>query len=131
LRDFATENEDHVLAFLNVIHRIVRFCDAETAECGKIITERINEETAAGLTVADFESFWQNIELYATDANSAKEMILDESGVAYWKATWDSDNNYLVGTGAIPAPVDSESNFLMPQVWQAYVDKYGSSETGF
>jgi len=131
LRDFATENEDHVLAFLSVIHRIVRFCDAETAECGKIITDRINEETAAGLTVADFESFWQNIELYATDANSAKEMILDESGVAYWKATWDSDNDYLVGTGAIPAPVDSESNFLMPQVWKSYVDKYGSSETGF
>jgi ABC-type nitrate/sulfonate/bicarbonate transport system substrate-binding protein len=131
MRDFVTENEDQVLAFLNVIHRIVRFCDAETAECGQIITDRLNQETAAGLTVDGFESFWQNIELYATDANSAKEMILDETGVAYWKATWDSDNAYLVGTDAIPAPVDAESNFLMPQIWEAYVAKYGSSETGF
>jgi ABC-type nitrate/sulfonate/bicarbonate transport system substrate-binding protein len=131
MRDFATDNEDQVLAFLNVIHRIVRFCDAETAECGQIITDRLNEETAAGLTVEGFESFWQNIELYAPDANSAKEMILDETGAAYWKATWDSDNAYLVGTDAIPGPVDAESNFLMPQVWKAYVAKYGSSETGF
>lgn len=130
-RDFVTESEDELLAFLNVIHRIIRFCDANTDECGQIITDRLNEETAAGLTVDDFRSFWQNIELYAPDATAAKEMILDETGVAYWKATWDSDNSYLVDSGDIPAEVSAEDNFLMPQIWEAYVAKYGATETGF
>lgn len=130
-RDFVTNNEDQLLAFINVIHRIIRFCDANTDECGQIITDRLNEETAAGLTVDDFRSFWQNIELYAPNAESAKAMILDEGGVAYWKKTWDSDNTYLVGSGAIPAPVSADTNFLMPQVWEAYVAKYGATESGY
>lgn len=130
-RDFVTNNEDQLLAFINVIHRIIRFCDANTDECGQIITDRLNEETAAGLTVDDFRSFWQNIELYAPNAESAKAMILDEGGVAYWKKTWDSDNTYLVGSEAIPAPVSADTNFLMPQVWEAYVAKYGATESGY
>lgn len=131
MRDFTTEREDDMLAFLNVIHRIIRFCDAETAECGQIVTDALNRDTAAGLTVEDFESFWQQIELYAPDAATAKSMILDESGVAYWKTTWDGDNNYLVETEAIPGPVSADSHFLMPQVWERYVERYGANETGF
>jgi NitT/TauT family transport system substrate-binding protein len=130
-RDFVTNNEDSLLAFINVMHRIVRYCDAETVACGTTITNRLNEETAAGLTLQGFESYWQKLELYAGDAAASESMILKEDGVAYWKTTWDSDNAYLVGTNAIPAEVQSDSNFLMPDVWKAYVAKYGTSETGY
>lgn len=130
-RDFVTDHQDELLAFLQVMHRIVRYCDAETDACGTTITERLNEETAAGVTLDGFTEYWQNIELYAPDAATAEQMILAEDGVAYWRTTWDSDNAYLVDTGAIPAPVDAETNFLMPQVWDAYVAAYGATETGY
>ncbi|TDC62741.1 ABC transporter substrate-binding protein [Streptomyces hainanensis] len=130
-RSFVTEQEDALLAFIDVMHRIVRYCDAETDACGTTITERLNEETAAGLTVEGFEEYWQNIELYAPNARAAEELILDEEGVSYWGTTWDSDNAYLVETDAIPAAVDAGSNFLMPEVWQAYVDAYGADQTDY
>ncbi|WP_183091682.1 ABC transporter substrate-binding protein [Streptomyces radicis] len=130
-RSFATDEEDALLAFIDVMHRIIRYCDAETEACATTITDRLNEETAAGLTVEGFAEYWQNIELYAPNAAAAEEMILDEQGVSYWKTTWDSDNAYLVETDAIPAAVDAETNFLMPQVWQAYVDTYGADQTDY
>ncbi|UED87543.1 ABC transporter substrate-binding protein [Streptomyces profundus] len=130
-RSFVTEEEDALLAFIDVMHRIVRYCDAETAACGETITDRLNAETAAGLTVEGFEEQWQNIELYAPNATAAQEMILDEEGVSYWRDTWDSDNAYLVETDSIPAEVEADSNFLMPQVWQAYVDAYGADQTDY
>lgn len=130
-RAFVDESEDALLAFVNVMHRIIRYCDAETDACGTAITDRLNEETAAGLTLEGFKEYWQNIELYAGNAAHAREMILDEDGVAYWKATWDSDNAYLVDTGAIPAPVEASENFLMPELWESYVAEYGEDETGY
>lgn len=130
-RQFVEDEQSTLLAFIDVMHRIIRYCDAETDACGKTITDRLNEETAAGLTVDGFKEYWQNIELYAPNAESANDMILSEDGVAYWQTTWDSDNAYLVDTEAIPAPVDADSNFLMPEVWQAYVDKYGAEQTGY
>lgn len=130
-RTLVEEQEADVLAFLHVMHRIVRYCDAETAACGEIITERLNQETAAGLTVEGFVDFWQNIELYAGDASTAADLILDEDGIAYWRATWDSDNSYLTETSAIPAEVSAEEHFLMPQLWERYVETYGETETGY
>jgi ABC-type nitrate/sulfonate/bicarbonate transport system substrate-binding protein len=130
-RSLVENQEEAVLAFLHVMHRIVRYCDAETAACGEIITERLNQETAAGLTVEGFVDFWQNIELYAGDAAATADLILDEEGIAYWRATWDSDNSYLVETDAIPAEVSADSHFLMPQVWDRYVETYGEDESGY
>lgn len=128
---FIEDNEDALLGFINVMHRIVRYCNDNTEECGEIITGRLNAETAAGLTVEGFVDFWQNIELYAGNANEAKAMILDEDGVSYWKATWDSDNAYLVSTDAIPAEVPASSNFLMQSIWDKYVAKYGADESTY
>jgi ABC-type nitrate/sulfonate/bicarbonate transport system substrate-binding protein len=130
-RQFVEDNEKALLAFINVMHRIIRYCDAETDACGTSITERLNNETAAGLTLEGFKDYWQKIELYAPDASAAREMILDPQGVSYWKTTWDSDNAYLVDTGAIPAPVDGATNFLMQSVWDSYVAEYGETETGY
>lgn len=128
---FVDQHKDALLAFLNVMHRIIRYCDAETEACGKTITDRLNEETAAGLTVEGFKEYWQNIELYAPNAKAAQQMILDEGGVAYWRTTWDSDNAYLYGSKEIPAEVPAEKHFLMADVWDAYVAKYGADETGY
>jgi len=130
-RDYVTAHEDSLLAFINVMHRIIRYCDAKTDECGQTITDSLNKETAAGLTLDGFKSYWQKIELYAPNAQAADSMILAKDGVSYWKSTWDSDNNYLVGTKAIPAAVDSDAHFLMPKVWKAYVAKYGEDETSY
>lgn len=130
-RTFVEENEDALLAFIDVMHRIIRYCDAETDACGQTITDRLNAETAAGLTVEGFKEYWQNIELYAPNAAAAQEMILAEDGVAYWQTTWDNDNAYLAGTGDIPAEVPAAEHFLMPEVWQAYVDKYGADQTDY
>lgn len=130
-RAFVEDESEALLAFLNVMHRIIRYCDAETDACGTLITDRLNQETAAGLTLDGFKEYWQNIELYAGTAGQAEEMILAEDGVAYWKTTWDSDNDYLVDTSAIPAPAPAESNFLMQDVWEKYVAEYGADETGY
>jgi NitT/TauT family transport system substrate-binding protein len=130
-RGYVENNQEEILAFLNVMHRIVRYCDAETDACGTTVTDRLNEETAAGLTLDGFKEYWQNIELYAGNAADAESMILDEEGVAYWKHTWDGDNDYLVDTGAIPAPVEAADHFLMQEIWDAYVGEYGADETGY
>lgn len=130
-RGYIDNNEEEILAFLNVMHRIIRYCDAETDACGTTVTDRLNEETAAGLTLEGFKEYWQDIELYAGTAEDARSMILDEEGVAYWKDTWDGDNDYLVDTGAIPEAVDAGDHFLMQEVWDAYVEEYGAEETGY
>ncbi|CAN5327689.1 hypothetical protein BH09ACT1_BH09ACT1_20040 [soil metagenome] len=130
-KQYVADDEPALLSFINVMQRIIRYCDAETKACGTTITDKLNSETAAGLTLAGFTSYWQKIELYAGSAKQTKAMILDEDGVAYWKTTWDSDNTYLVGTKAIPAAVKSSSNFLMPKVWKDYVKKYRENETGY
>lgn len=130
-KSYLSSHQSAVLAFVNVMNRIIRYCDAKTDECGKTITDELNKSTAAGLTLDGFKQYWQKIELYAGDAKTAKSMILDPSGVAYWKASWDSDNTYLVGTKAIPKAVDSSKNFQMETVWKAYVAKYGETETGY
>ncbi|PJJ65217.1 ABC transporter substrate-binding protein [Compostimonas suwonensis] len=130
-RAFVEDDQDALLAFINVMHRIIRYCDAETDACGTTITDRLNEETAAGLTLDGFKSYWQNIELYAGNAQQASDMILADDGVAFWKTTWDSDNSYLVDTDAIPAEVPAADNFLMQSVWDAYVAEYGADETDY
>lgn len=130
-RDFVDKNQSSLLAFINVMHRIIRYCDAETDACGTTITDRLNKETGGGLTLDGFKEYWQNIELYAGNAQQVEDMILKEDGVAYWKTTWDGDNKYLVDTKAIPANVSADTNFLMPAVWKAYVSKYGANESGY
>nr|MCU0387257.1 KUP/HAK/KT family potassium transporter [Chitinophagaceae bacterium] len=46
------------------------------AECGEIITERLNSETGAELTVDGFVGFWQVFENYAGNASEVEDIIL-------------------------------------------------------
>lgn len=128
---FAEANEDAMLRLMNVMFRIVRYCDENTADCGEIITTEINERTGAELTVQDFENFWQNFELYAGNAAEVDEMILSQDGIAYWKATWDGDNTFLFEeTEQIPAPVDAADHFWGERIQEKYVERYGADESG-
>lgn len=124
-KQYADEKQDELLKLIDVMHRIIRYCDAQTAACGKTIVQALNKETGGDLTVPDFVDAWQKIELYAPHANASKKMILDKGGVAYWKRTWAGDNDYLVKTDAIPEPADAKTFFTMQRTWDAYVEKYG------
>lgn len=128
--DYVGKHEDALLTLMHVMHKTIRYCDANTADCGKIIIERLNKDTGANLTVQGFQDFWQKFELYAGNAKAVKSMILDPAGVAYWKATWDGDNTYLTSNKSIPKAVDASGHFLVQQTWDRYVKKYGENETG-
>lgn len=128
---YLDDHEDKILKLTHVMHRIFRYCDAETEACGKIITDRLNKETGSQSGVKDFVDAWQKIELYAPNAAAVKKWVLDEDGVAYWKRTWDGDNDYLTRTGALGSPVDPEKHFAGEKVWRDYVDKYGAHEEGY
>lgn len=127
---YSKAHEDALLKLVHVFHRIIRYCDANTAACGKTIVDKLNKDTGANLTVQGFEDFWQKFELYAGNAAAVKKMILDPSGVAYWKKTWDGDNTFLKGSGAIKQDVSAADHFLVEQTWKAYVAKYGENESG-
>jgi ABC-type nitrate/sulfonate/bicarbonate transport system substrate-binding protein len=129
--DFYEENPDLFLDLVHIMHRIIRFCDDDPNKCGEIITERLNQEGAAGLTVQDWVDFWQNLEVYPGNAAEAKSMMLEEDGIAYWVNTWESDNQFLVRNGDIQESVEPEGRFLMEDVWENYVDKYGADEEGY
>jgi ABC-type nitrate/sulfonate/bicarbonate transport system substrate-binding protein len=129
--DFATANEDAMLALMNVMFRIVRYCNENTAECGEIITEELNAQTGAELTVDGFVDFWQVFENYAGNASEVEEIILSEDGYSYWKDTWDGDNEFFKASGDITEDVDPADHFWGERVQEAYVEKYGADETGY
>ena len=128
---FANENEDAMLALMNVMFRIVRFCNDNTAECGEIITQELNSQTGAELTVDGFVGFWQVFENYAGNAAEVEDIILSEDGYSYWKSTWDGDNEFFKASGDIIEDVRSCRPLLGTRVQELYVDKYGADETGY
>ncbi|GAB3440450.1 hypothetical protein GCM10027517_14910 [Phycicoccus ginsengisoli] len=128
---FAKEHDADLLKLVHVLHKTIRYCDANTSDCGTIITDKLNKDTGANLTVKGFEDFWQKFELYAGNGKAVNDMILSPSGVSYWEKTWNGDNDYLTSNGAISAPVDAKTHFLVQQTWDAYVKKYGENETGY
>jgi NitT/TauT family transport system substrate-binding protein len=119
-----------MLSLLNVIFRTVRYCNANTDDCGKIISDSLNSTTGSTVTPADYKAFWQKFELYDGNAAEVQRDILAPDGVSYWKKTWDQDNKSLFDQQkAIPAAVDY-SFFWGEQVQKDYVAKYGLSESG-
>lgn len=128
---YAEANEDTMLRLMNVMFRIVRFCNDNTAECGEIITERLNRETGAELTVDGFVDFWQNFENYAGNAGEVEEIILSSDGYAFWEDTWDGDNAFLLDTEPGSEEVSADDHFWGERVQQAYVDAYGADESGY
>jgi NitT/TauT family transport system substrate-binding protein len=130
-KTFAEKNQDAMLALMNVMFRIVRYCNENTADCGKIITGELNAQTGAQLTVDGFVGFWQVFENYAGNASEVQKAILAEDGYSYWKKTWDGDNQFLIGSGAIEKPVEAAEHFWGNKVQDLYIAKYGADETGY
>ena len=128
---YLNKHEDKILKLTHVMHRIIRYCDAETLACGKTITERLNKETGSASTPKEFADAWQRIERYAPDAAAVRDMILNKDGIAYWKRTWEGDNDYLTRTGALGSAVDPEKHFAGDKVWKDYVARYGQHEKGY
>lgn len=128
---FAEENEDALLRLMNVMFRIVRYCNDNTDACGETITAEMNAQTGAEMTVEGFADFWQNIEDYAGNPAEVEEWILSEDGFSYWKDTWDGDNTFLTESGAIDDPVAADDHFLADRTHQAYIEKYGADETDY
>jgi ABC-type nitrate/sulfonate/bicarbonate transport system substrate-binding protein len=128
---FARDNQDDLLKLMHALFRTVRYCNANTDDCAGIIVGELNRTTAAGLTNRDFIDIWQRVENFDGNAAEVQRSILDPSGYAYWKKTWDGDNAYLVDRQrSIPSAVDAATNFWADRVQRAYVARYGADEQG-
>ena len=130
-KSFADANEDQMLSLMNVMFKTIQHCNKNTDECADVIVGELNKTTGGGLTNADFTAFWQKIENYAANPQEVQEAILDPSGYAYWKKTWDGDNEYLVeNEKAIPSPVSADDHFWGERVQKAYIERYGADGSG-
>jgi ABC-type nitrate/sulfonate/bicarbonate transport system substrate-binding protein len=130
-KGFAQKNEDALLKLQQVMFRIIRYTDAHQDEIGKLITDRLNSETGAQMTVENFKKFWNEIEDYPKNATEVQRDILDDKGFASWKRTWDNDNYYFVDVDKeIPAKVPYDA-FWGNQVQEKYVAKFGANESEF
>jgi ABC-type nitrate/sulfonate/bicarbonate transport system substrate-binding protein len=130
-KQFAQANDEDLLKLLDAMFRTIQHCNKNTDECADIIVGELNKTTGGGLTNADFKAFWQKIENYAANPQEVQKAILDPSGYAYWKKTWDGDNAYLVQQEkAIKAPVDAREHFWGEKVQEAYIKRFGENGAG-
>jgi ABC-type nitrate/sulfonate/bicarbonate transport system substrate-binding protein len=130
-RSFYDKNQDAMLNLQRVTFMAIRYTEAHTDEVGRFVTDDLNKDTAAGMTVADFRGFFQHLEHYPLNAGEVQKMILDPSGIGYWKNIWDKDNEYFTDvTHQLKAKVPY-SRFLGDEFQKAYVQKFGVKETGW
>lgn len=125
---YANENEETLLKLQHVMFKIIRYTDKNQAEVAKTITDKLNTETGSKMTTQEFTRFWNEIEDYPLNAAQVDRDILKSDGFAYWKKTWDSDNNYFVQVDkSIPKTVPY-SPFWVEKVQEKYIKKYGANE---
>jgi NitT/TauT family transport system substrate-binding protein len=130
-KEFAEKNPEALLKLQHVMFRIIRYTAANQDEVAKTITDRLNSETGAKMTIEDFKRFWNEIEAYPKNAAEVKKDMLDDSGYANWKRTWDNDNYYFVEVDKlIPEKVPYDA-FWALKVQEEYIKKYGADETGY
>src|SRR5271166_544891 len=130
-KEFAEKNPEALLKLQHVMFKIIRYTDANQDEIAKAITDRLNTETGAKMSIEDFKRFWNEIEVYPKNAANVKKEILDDGGFANWKRTWDNDNYYFVEVDKlIPEKVPYDA-FWGNKVQEQYIQKYGADETGF
>jgi NitT/TauT family transport system substrate-binding protein len=130
-KEFAQKNEEALLNLQHVMFRIIRYTDADQDEVAKLITDRLNSETGAQMTIESFKRFWNEIENYPKNASEVQRDILDDKGFASWKKTWDNDNYFFADVDkSIPEKVPYDA-FWAGQVQEKYIAKFGADETGF
>ena len=127
---FIEKNPEALLKLQHVMFRIIRYTNANQDEIANTITNRLNSETGAKMTVEEFKKFWNEIEAYPKNAAEVKRDILNDTGFANWKKTWDNDNYYFVEVDKlIPRKVPYDA-FWGDKVQEEYIKKYGENETG-
>jgi NitT/TauT family transport system substrate-binding protein len=130
-KGFAEKNPEALLKLQQVMFRIIRYTNANQDEVAKTITDRLNTETGAKMTIEDFKRFWNEIEAYPKNAAEVEKEILGDGGFANWKRTWDNDNYYFVDVEKlIPEKVPYDA-FWGNKVQQVYIEKYGATESGY
>jgi NitT/TauT family transport system substrate-binding protein len=130
-KEFAEKNQEALLKLQHVMFRIIRYTDANQDEIAKTITDRLNTETGAKMTIDDFKRFWNEIEVYPKNAAEVKTEMLDDNGFANWKRTWDNDNYYFVEVDKlIPEKVPYDA-FWAGKIQDDYIKRYGANETGY
>lgn len=130
-KKFYDANQEAMLKLQHVTFEAIRYAQENTPEVAKYVADTFNKQTGGTMTADDFTSFFQQYEHYPLNAGEAQKDIFSADGYAYWKNIWDQDNEYLHDvTKAIPETVPT-SAFLGEEFQKAYVDKYGSDETGW
>lgn len=126
-KKYMSAQPEALLKLLHVWFRCVRYVDADKAKGAQIIIQMLNRYSAANFSVEDFEHYWNNYEHYPANPQEVQELILSPNGRNYWKSRWDDCNNFFFNIkSTIPAAVDSEGVFVMPEVQAAYVKEFGN-----
>jgi ABC-type nitrate/sulfonate/bicarbonate transport system substrate-binding protein len=130
-QSFVNKNEKALLKLQNVMFKIIRYTKANTEEVGKIITDKLNSETGASMSVKHFAKFFNEIEDYTGNASEVQRDILDKDGFAYWKKTWDNDNRYFFEVDKLIPEKVPYSAFSGEKFQQIYIKSYGANEKGW
>jgi hypothetical protein len=116
-----------LLKLLHIWFRCVRFVESDKDKGAQIIIGTLNRYSAANFTVKDFERYWSNYEHYPANPQAVQELILDSGGRNYWRSRWDDCNNFFFDIkNTIPARVDPDGVFVMPEAQAAYMKKFGN-----
>ena len=111
--------------------RIIRYTRDNTQEVGEIITDKLNSETGASMSVEQFIKFFNEIEDYTGNASEVQRDVLSEDGFAYWKKTWDNDNKYFFEVDKLIPEKVPYSAFLAEDFQEKYIKAYGKDESGY
>lgn len=124
--EYACDHLDDLLKLLHVWFRCANYVNNHMNESAAIIIAKLNAQSGAQFTIADFKKFWNHIEHYPPNPAAIQKVILDKNGSAYWLNRWQDCNTYFVDiTKTIPAKVSPENVFIMPAIQEKYVAKYG------
>ena len=130
-KSFVNKNQEALLKLQNVMFKIIRYTKANTEEVGKIITDKLNSETGASMSVKQFTKFFIDIEDYTGNASEVQRDIFSQDGFAYWKKTWDNDNRYFFEVDKLIPEKVSYSAFSGESFQKAYIQVYGANEKGW
>ncbi len=123
---FVSENEDAILRLLHVWFRVVKYVDKNPDDAGNIIVTELNSRSGGKFTIDDFKKIWNKVERFPLSPKEVEEQILSPTGPNYWKNRWDDSNHYFYEVvKRIPKPTPAEGVFVMPEVHEKYVNKYG------
>ncbi len=127
-RSYADSHRAEMLKLLHLWFRTVNFVQGNEHEAAEIVAAAMAKGGTPGFTAADFEASWQTLEHYPLSAQDAANAILDPDGPNYWKMRQQQCSLYFCSVAEVlPEPVDSDKEFLMPQVQADYLAKYGST----